>query len=143
MLSEVLYVSRSLHRKGHASDLEILQEAQSNNERNDLTGCLIRGTTWFVQSLEGPSPALRQVFQAIQKDARHSDIEFWISDSLAERRFPEWRMLLADVAFEQDATERMYRDPTVTVEAKHEATQQIFEAHLKTLKLRPNGRLQH
>jgi len=143
MLSEVLYVSRSLHRKGHASDLAILQSAQTNNEVKDLTGCLIRGTTWFVQSLEGPSPALHQVFEAIQQDARHSDIEFWMSDKLAKRRFPEWRMLMAEVAFEQDATERMYRDPKVSIEAKHVATRHIFDAHIEKLKLRPNGGAQN
>lgn len=133
MLAEVLYVSQSVFRRGHLSDLDILDTAQRVNHQMDLTGCLIRGETWFAQSIEGPRDALQTVFSKIEADKRHLQISHWWGNELGHRRFPEWRMILADVAFDETQTERMFRDLNVSSDQKHIAMAKILEAHLERI----------
>jgi len=77
------------------SDLDrILEASQRNNQRDDITGLLTFNGEVFVQFLEGPPGALRQLMYRLQGDPRHSDIII-LSEGLEHTRIlPGWDMEL-------------------------------------------------
>ena len=139
MLSEVFYVSRSTHPRGHLSDVEIVETSLMRNAQLDLTGCLIRGTDWFAHSLEGPHDALQSVFESIQSDPRHDKINAWRSDTLAHRRFPEWRILFADAEDYRIEIELVFRTSNLSVDVKQSHMRKLLENHLNRFNLRWNA----
>lgn len=129
MLSEVLYVSQSTHRCGHASDLGILNSAQRNNSRNRLTGILLRGEDWFAQCLEGPQAELRSTFERIAEDDRHFDIRYWWNDELRARRYPRWRMALVDLAGVEHDIQPILVADEVDLTSKHARIREIMDRY--------------
>ena len=77
---------------------EILRRARSKNEELNITDLLLHAQGHFLQVLEGPEAAVRDLYATIQEDPRHSNIESLLSTSVAERTFPEWKMALDNLA---------------------------------------------
>ena len=77
---------------------EILRQARSNNDDLDVTGLLLYAQGEFFQVLEGPESAVRDLYDTIRQDPRHSHIETLHSTQVAERTFPEWKMALDNLA---------------------------------------------
>lgn len=97
-LSRLLYVSRcALTSEGDERNAEVRQIAEASARRNNaaaLTGSLLHVGETFVQVLEGPSPEVERVFEAICCDFRHDDIKLIDLVPIKERLFPEWSMAL-------------------------------------------------
>ena len=91
------------------ADLELRAlgaRAAQRNARQGITGLLLHGQLEhvtglpgaFVQWLEGPEDAVRDLFESIREDARHDEIEVVAEGPVAElseraeRLFPEWSM---------------------------------------------------
>ena len=95
-LYKILYCSRNLIEGEQAqSDAEIshiLATARTNNSRQNVTGALLFNAGCFAQVLEGPRPAIEQIFERIQRDPRHSDVTVLESGDASERDFPDWSM---------------------------------------------------
>lgn len=95
-LLRVAYFSRNamrMSREGAIAEVDrILESAQRNNALRDVTGALIFNNGAFAQVLEGPGPAVEDVFNTIQMDDRHHDITVLQSDWVEERMFPNWSM---------------------------------------------------
>ena len=95
-LFRVLYVSRNriagpLDRL--TSEIAgILATSRINNARAGITGALIVNSGFFAQVLEGPREAVEQVFEAIQQDRRHSDVQVLLATPITVRAFPNWAM---------------------------------------------------
>uniref|UniRef100_Q07NU1 BLUF domain protein n=1 Tax=Rhodopseudomonas palustris (strain BisA53) TaxID=316055 RepID=Q07NU1_RHOP5 len=70
----------------------ILEKSRRNNERRAVTGALIFNSGLFVQVLEGPSSAIEELFEIIQQDERHFDVEVLMCKSVERRAFPAWSM---------------------------------------------------
>ena len=95
-------LSRNLHRliyrsqatpMLHEADLPILmQKARSYNYQEELGGLLLYFQGQFLQVLEGPEPALSNLYARIQADPRHHDLHKLSYDPIAARTFPDWRM---------------------------------------------------
>ena len=71
---------------------EILQEARRKNEERDITGLLLYAQGRFMQVLEGPEAAVRELYTSIQKDDRHTNVETLMTTSTTARTFPAWAM---------------------------------------------------
>ncbi|NVO33343.1 BLUF domain-containing protein [Hymenobacter lapidiphilus] len=82
-----------------AAALEVLLvKARTHNQANYLTGMLLYVDGQFLQVLEGPEPALSQLYGRIQQDPRHTDVHTLSYTPVAARAFPDWRMAYAPVS---------------------------------------------
>ncbi|WP_082767295.1 BLUF domain-containing protein [Bosea sp. PAMC 26642] len=53
---------------------DIIRAAQTSNDANEISGCLIFDGRFFVQMLEGDSAAIENAFQRLRRDRRHRNI---------------------------------------------------------------------
>lgn len=95
-LHRLAYCSRNLIK---GNDLEVVAElkqilaiSRRNNTRVGVTGALLYNSGTFAQVLEGPLASIEQIFEAIQRDPRHSEVTVVECGTAAERDFPEWSM---------------------------------------------------
>ena len=93
---------------------DIIDVAETNNRRLDVTGLLLYGELpavpsapgEFVQWLEGPTEAVEGLFETISNDDRHFDVEVLTRGAAADvlegrgpgRLFPSWSMGLVRLA---------------------------------------------
>ena len=80
---------------------ELLRQCVRNNEESGLTGMLLHRDGRFMQVLEGPDDAVRDVFAVIAADTRHTEVRLLLDESITERAFPAWKMAFRTV---DDAT---------------------------------------
>ena len=74
-------------------ELEImLEHARAKNAFNEITGILLYCDGIFVQLLEGKEGKVRETFERISKDTRHTDIHNIVSAKSEKRYFPDWLM---------------------------------------------------
>lgn len=92
MLERLLYRSKATHRLGSLHLFNLLALARERNLRLGVTGHLLYSEEVFVQCIEGPPKAVEQLWQSIQLDDRHYDIELLKREPIQERRFTEWAM---------------------------------------------------
>ena len=95
-LFRILYCSRNVIGgigAGHDEPItHILETARENNRRSDVTGALLYSSGYFAQVLEGPKTSIEQVFERIQRDARHGDVTVLECAGIGSRDFAEWSM---------------------------------------------------
>ncbi|MDT0576885.1 EAL domain-containing protein [Croceicoccus sp. F390] len=70
----------------------IMEASRRNNERAGITGALMFTEDLFAQVLEGSKDALESVFNRIQMDERHDDIQLLSIDPIDQRSFGNWAM---------------------------------------------------
>ena len=58
----------------------------------DVTGVLLHRDGRFIQFLEGPETAVRDLVASISQDPRHTRVRVLLEDKVAERQFSEWTM---------------------------------------------------
>lgn len=71
---------------------ELLQKARANNQREDITGCLIYYKGGFVQLLEGDKDKIEALYEKIKIDPRHKNVSLFSDDEISKRTFPNWGM---------------------------------------------------
>lgn len=72
--------------------INIVNEAQINNDRNNLTGVLFYENKHFFQIIEGEEKNLRNVFTAIENDGRHCRLTKLIDQPVPKRTFTQWSL---------------------------------------------------
>jgi hypothetical protein len=70
----------------------ILFTARRTNQRNGITGLLISSPAHFMQVLEGDEAVVRETYERICNDPRHSAHVILREIEVAERQFGEWSM---------------------------------------------------
>ena len=90
-LKHVIYVSRPTHFDHMILD-NILITSQSNNLEAGVTGNLICHSDLFLQMLEGPSGAVKRLYERILADDRHTDIVKLRDEKSELKLFPSWAM---------------------------------------------------
>ena len=90
-LKHVIYVSRPTHFDHMVLD-NILKTSRSNNLEIGVTGNLICHSDLFLQMLEGPSEAVRWLYEKILEDDRHADIVKLGDEKSEMKLFPSWSM---------------------------------------------------
>ncbi|MCB8748282.1 BLUF domain-containing protein [Rhodoferax sp. U2-2l] len=91
MLVRLLYASRAVDPGPETIDA-ILHECRSRNPNSGITGVLCYGGGIFLQVIEGGRMAISQLYNQIQRDARHKDVVLLQYEEIAERRFAGWTM---------------------------------------------------
>lgn len=92
MLERIVYQSMATEDFGSLALFQLLTEAQSRNAPLQITGHLLFLNGQFTQCFEGPAESVEQLWQSIQRDKRHKDIELLVRHPTQKRRFPEWSM---------------------------------------------------
>lgn len=89
---QLVYISsaRTVISEGTCAD--ILAQSRTNNRRADITGLLVAGQRRFLQSLEGPTDAVRSTYTRILADPRHYACVLLGERYLDTRLFGDWAM---------------------------------------------------
>ncbi|HYZ33783.1 MAG TPA: BLUF domain-containing protein [Crenalkalicoccus sp.] len=93
-LVRLIYISRNLLPPGRAeAELQpILAASRRRNAAAGVTGALMVDAAGFAQVLEGPLPAVEQVFEPILRDPRHDEVVVLEAVPVEHRSFPAWAM---------------------------------------------------
>lgn len=96
MIHQLIYYSRNTvpgdDRAMLTNMREILGASQRNNKRDEITGFLIFDKTWFVQVLEGDKAKVKETYDRIASDTRHTGTVVMSTRDVAIRSFPNWSM---------------------------------------------------
>ncbi|GGG50655.1 BLUF domain-containing protein [Bizionia arctica] len=84
----------SISRPGlNLKDLDdILETANIENSKRNISGCLIYHNNRFVQILEGKKKDVLEVFEKIKTDKRHHTVTLLWENQVDKRFFSEWHM---------------------------------------------------
>jgi hypothetical protein len=93
---QLCYISRSTKALTTSDLTGLLRKWRSKNQQLDVTGLLIYDNGVIIQLLEGPLPAVIDLFSAVSRDPRHSDAKILFQTTEDERMFPEWPMGFCD-----------------------------------------------
>lgn len=91
MLS-IAYASKAVMDFSTDELASLLTNAREKNARLDITGALLYQDGQFVQVIEGPVIAVRNLYLQIAADSRHQHVQMVSSHSIIERQFPTWTM---------------------------------------------------
>lgn len=88
---------------------DILNTAVSRNEALGVTGVLVFTGEVFRQHLEGAEAAVKEIFAAICRDARHDDIQLVASEAVERRMYPMWSMASGEILHSTAFTDNLAR----------------------------------
>jgi hypothetical protein len=92
VLERLLYRSKATNTLGSLHLFNMLSEARAKNASLGITGHLLYTEEVFVQCIEGPPEAIASLWESLQRDPRHYDIELLARGPLENRRFTDWSM---------------------------------------------------
>jgi Sensors of blue-light using FAD len=91
-LRSIAYVSIAVRLLDGNQLLELLNTSRERNRRDDITGLLLYSNGRFIQCIEGPEAALRNLYSDISVDSRHKNVTLLVDESISGRDFGSWNM---------------------------------------------------
>lgn len=91
-VSHIVYASKVATDIDDAQLRAIQNSAIRNNSPREVTGLLLYGRRRFIQLLEGEWDSVEAIFEKIQADERHTDIDILYCGHGKTRLFPTWSM---------------------------------------------------
>ncbi len=88
----LLYISYAASNLKLEDVRAILKVSRAQNKAHDITGVLIHGGGMFMQILEGPEPAVLQLYVNITRDKRNHDARIVLITPTDTRLFDSWAM---------------------------------------------------
>jgi hypothetical protein len=139
-----VYCSKATKPFSEADLLELLTRSRENNAKVSLTGVLLYKDGNFMQALEGPEPAIRELLKKIHGDSRHQDVVRMLEGRSADRQFPYWYMGFQNLNSEEvkntpGYTEFLNTPLTIGLAADPTASQRLL--HLFKKGARPPGQV--
>ena len=92
MLHYWLYISTAKVPPRSANDALIYLQARDRNSAHAISGYLHRENGYYVQYIEGPEAALKQLKRLICHDWRHEKVRVLLEGRSQSRRFAGWDM---------------------------------------------------
>ena len=92
MLERPLYRSKATNTLGSLHLFNMLTEARAKNARLGITGHLLYTEEVFVQCIEGPSASITSLWESLQRDDRHYDLQLLARGPIEKRRYEDWSM---------------------------------------------------
>ncbi len=89
---ELIYRSTAISTLSDNDISDILEVSQKNNLENDITGCLLFYQNIFIQILEGDEHKVKELFEKIKIDKRHTNVILIAEAQKKEPIFPNWSM---------------------------------------------------
>ena len=100
MTYQLTYISEPFPWINIADIHDILHTSRRYNSENEITGCLIYSKKIFIQLLEGDQNVIDPLYQRIEKDKRHFNVEVLYTSNTDKRIFSKWAM--AYLSLEED-----------------------------------------
>lgn len=91
-LLRLMYVSRAADGLRDVDFYAILRASSTQNQANGVSGALCLDGEFFGQILEGPDAAVRETFQRIERDPRHSEPLILLEEAAQHRLYGGWAM---------------------------------------------------
>ena len=91
-LIHLIYASAANHPFSDDELILLLEKARTHNAEQGITGMLLHCHGSFFQILEGPESRIKNLYNVISKDLRHSKITLIIQEPIFERSFGDWSM---------------------------------------------------
>ena len=88
----VIYVSTATNQLSSEQLRDLLSFSRHRNNSLGLTGLLLYARNRFMQVLEGPEEAVKEVIDSIRRDCRHKNMDILRYEKKEARNFPDWRM---------------------------------------------------
>jgi hypothetical protein len=92
MLERLIYQSKASQDFGTLHLFNLLTEARLRNKRLGITGHLLYLDGQFTQCIEGKRASIDALWESLQRDVRHYEIELLARYAISERRFADWTM---------------------------------------------------
>ena len=94
MIERIVYVSKANENLAPSDIFAIIRTAHNRNSTFCLSGALLLIDGYFLQVLEGEGFRLRERFQVIEQDTRHTDVLLREHRVVSDRLFPDDWMAL-------------------------------------------------
>lgn len=91
-LLTIVYVSAATRKMTDAELLALLKQAREVNASHGVTGLLLYNDGNFMQLLQGPAADVRNIYSAIESDARHHMVIPIVDETGLPREFADWSM---------------------------------------------------
>jgi hypothetical protein len=89
---ELLYTSVAPTGLSETELKEILEKARLKNKNIRISGMMIYHDREIIQLLEGEKSTVRELFQTIFEDSRHTSVDVFYQGEIKERAFTDWSM---------------------------------------------------
>lgn len=89
---QVVYVSSAASDPSRQELAAMLDHARTKNERLGITGMLLYRDGDYMQALEGEEEAVRELYETICRDPRHTSVTPIVEHGIEARSFADWRM---------------------------------------------------
>ena len=86
--------------------------ARTKNEQHGITGALVVWEDSVVQTLEGDEGAIRDLYEKIERDPRHEQVEV-VETETGKRAFGRWSMAWVSDDDQLDIAKAFFRTPKV------------------------------
>lgn len=98
---ELLYVSAAVRSLSEYEIGSMVEKAQNRNATRGVTGILAydREAQSFFQVLEGGEADVREIYDRLSADSRHTELRILQEGPRPDRRFGDWSMELVDSAY--------------------------------------------
>ncbi|MBJ6108892.1 BLUF domain-containing protein [Hymenobacter sp. BT523] len=96
-LYTLIYRSQASRAVHEVTLTSLVRKARLHNQQARLTGILLFAKGQFLQVLEGPEPALSDLYARINDDPRHYDVRTLAYGPIELRSFGPWPMAYASV----------------------------------------------
>jgi len=91
-LMHIVYVSFSFKDLTEIDLENLLADIRKRNKLQKVTGLLLYNDGTFIQLIEGKTRIIKNLFEKIKNDKRHSDVVLLLDESIKKRAFPDWTM---------------------------------------------------
>lgn len=98
MIVRCVYASRAASSLTSVMVEDILDKSRSHNPASGITGILCYSGDVFIQVLEGGRDAVCELYNAIVRDGRHTDVRLLVFEEIRERKFCNWTMGHVDLS---------------------------------------------
>ena len=92
MLVRLLYASRAAAPLSESMITEILEQSRRHNPALGITGILCYSGQHFIQVLEGGRDEVCELYNALVRDPRHSEVRILVYEEIQQRCFGGWTM---------------------------------------------------
>lgn len=114
-MHHIIYLSAAVRPLTDDDLTLLLTQCRRNNERLGVTGALVYGDGQFMQVMEGEEVAVRELYQRLATDPRHTGLMKLADKDIPHRSFGSWRMAFERVSAEDFSALAGYSSPAELV----------------------------
>ena len=111
-IKQLVYISKATVPFTTDSLKELTEVANTNNEKLNVTGCMVYASGYFLQLLEGSAESVDILYRKIEKDDRHKGTKLLLETKVDEDRrlFDKWFMTSFNVDTTTDFPEELKKN---------------------------------